>query len=108
MDTTAPHDAAHWARPLFADRDRDCLPVFLDLDLDIAFELIEQLLALVPMIILARVGSADHHHDEIAIVIDALIANRRLQKMPVLIDPLFEVKWAPDRHSLLPFRQTEK
>ena len=68
----------------------------LYLHLDVAFELVEKLLALVPVIILSRVRPADHHHDEIVVIVNALISDRRLQQVPVLIDPLFKIERAAD------------
>jgi hypothetical protein len=79
-----------------ADRDLDGFAIFLDLDLDVPLELVKKLFALIPMIVLARIRAADHHHDEIVIVKDALIPNRRPQEMPVFIDPLFKIEWSSD------------
>jgi hypothetical protein len=61
---------------------------FLDLYLDVALELIKQLLAFVPMIVLSRVRPADDHDNEVFVVVNALIAYGRLQQMPMLLDPL--------------------
>ena len=84
----------------FADRHFDRLSVFLDLHLYIALELVKKLFALVPVIILSRIRPADDHHDKIIRVVNALVPDRRLQQMPVLIDPFLEIEGA-DRYCLL-------
>ena len=85
----------------FADRHIDRLSMFLNFYYDIAFDLIEKFLALVPMIIFARIGPANDHHNKIVGVINALIPDRRLEQMSVLVNPLHEVEGAPDRHSII-------
>ena len=83
-----------------ADRDLDRFAVFLDLDLDIALELVKKLFALVPVIILTRIRPADDHHDKILVVINTLIPNRRLEQVAMLVDPLFEIERAADHKKL--------
>src|SRR5688572_1820699 len=76
----------------FADRHLDRFPILLYLYFNIALELVEKLLALVPMVILPRIRPADDHHDEVVVIVNTLIPNRRLEQMPVLVYPLFEIK----------------
>jgi hypothetical protein len=57
----------------------------------VAFELVEKFLALVDVIVLSRIRSADDHDDEIGILPDYLVSNRRFQQMPMFIDPAFEI-----------------
>jgi len=39
-----------------------------------------------------RVGSADHHDDEVRVFPDHRISNRRLEKMPVLVDLFLKIE----------------
>jgi len=76
----------------FSNRDIDGLSVLLNFYRDIALKLIEKLLTLIPVIVFSRVRPADNHHNKIFSVVNTLIPNRRLEQMPVLIDPFLEVE----------------
>lgn len=83
----------------FFDRDVHRLAVVDDLDQDVALELIEKLFRLVVMVILAAVGAANDHDNEILVgLIDDLIHHRRLEQVTVFVDPLFEVERAGYGH----------
>src|SRR5207237_10590159 len=73
--------------------------VFVNFQGNIAFELVEKFLAFVVMIILARIRSADVHHDKIVGVVGALISDRRFQQVAMFFDPFFEIKRSLYLHS---------
>ena len=81
-----------------ADRHVDRLAVLLYLYNNVAFKLVEKLAPNVPVIILSRIRPADDHNDKFISVINALIPNRRLEQMPVLVDPLFEIERAANHN----------
>src|SRR5213076_3384509 len=58
---------------------------------DVAFHLVEELLALVDVVVAPRVGP-DHHDDEVGVLPHHLVADRRLEQVPVLVDPALEVE----------------
>src|SRR5690242_8134063 len=67
-------------------------PVRLEVQLDIALDLIEELLARFKMEIEPRVRSRQHHHDEFGMVRDdAVRPERWIELLPVLGDPGFQV-----------------
>jgi hypothetical protein len=72
-------------------RHLDRLSVLQDLENDVAFELVEKLFAAVHVVIRAAVGTADDHDDELTVLPHALISYRRLQKVPVFVNPLLEI-----------------
>lgn len=82
----------------FADRHFDRFTILLDLDLDVALELVKKLLALVPVIIFPRIWSPNDHHNEIVVVINALISYGRLKQVPMFFDPMSKIKWRANRH----------
>ena len=49
----------------------------------VSFHLVEELLAGIDVEVAARIGSADHHDDEVAIRIQQLVADRRFEQVPV-------------------------
>jgi hypothetical protein len=57
----------------------------------VALELIKKLLRRVDMKILACIGAADHHDEELAVLVDHLVADRRTQQMPIGVDPLVQI-----------------
>src|SRR5581483_4539426 len=59
---------------------------------DVALELIEEFLPGIDVVVLSRVGSADHHDDEVAVLEHSLVAHGRLEHLPVLIDPAVQVE----------------
>src|SRR5579884_1976100 len=73
-----------------ADRHVARAAVLLDPEHHLAFELVEEFRTLVPVVVAALVRAADHHDDEVA-VDDALVADRRLEQVPVLVDPFAEI-----------------
>src|SRR5690348_2051591 len=80
-----------------ADRQVAALAVVLNAQHHFTLELIKELWTFVPVVIGARVGATDDHDDEIAID-DALVAHRRLQQMPVFVDPALQVEGRCQRH----------
>src|SRR6202171_1936303 len=71
---------------------------------DVPFDLIEEFLAFIDVIIGARVGPTHHHHDEIAVPLpDLRVAHGRLQEMAVLVDPLVEIERLHVRISAMHF-----
>jgi hypothetical protein len=57
----------------------------------VAAQLVEELVAGVVVEVGPLVRAADHGHDEIALVPDLRVADRRLQQLAVLLDPTGEV-----------------
>ena len=68
------------------------LPVLDGRKRDLAFELVEELLAGVDVEVLAAVGSAHDHDDELAVGEHLLVAHRRLEQVTVLVDPATEIE----------------
>ena len=66
------------------------IEIFLDAQDHLALELVEPLRTVLEVVIGARVRAADDHHD-VVVVDDALVADRRLQQVPVLVDPRLQV-----------------
>ncbi len=66
------------------DRQVDRLAVLHGFEHHVAFELIEELIARIEVIILASVRAANDHYDEIAVAEKTLIAYGRLQKVTVV------------------------
>ena len=73
------------------DRDVARTAVFLDAQDHFTFDLVEKLRTVLEVVIRAFIRAADDHHDVIGID-DAFVADRRLQKMPVLLDPFMEIE----------------
>src|SRR5262249_62096190 len=67
------------------------LAIIHDAQDHVSFELIKKLLARIVMVVFAGVGTADHHDDEIAGLIDLLVANGRLEMSLVGFNPLLQV-----------------
>ena len=72
----------------FADRNVDAAAVLHGPQRHVAFELIEEFLARIFMVVGARVRAADHHDDEFGMLEHPPVAHRRFQKFAMLIDPL--------------------
>ena len=67
-------------------------PALLDgLEQHVTLDLVEELLARVHVIVLARVGSPHDLDDEVAVAVDTLVADRRLQQMPVVLYPAAKI-----------------
>src|SRR5256885_3651493 len=87
-----------------ADRHVDRAAVLHGPEHHVAFELVEEFLPRVDVVVLAGVRAAHHHDDEIAIAKHALVAHRRLQLRAVGIDPLPEIERLQGLHvSSVPF-----
>ena len=86
----------------FADRHVDSALSLDGLQHDVALELIEELGTGVMVEILAGIGAADRHHDELAILEQQLVAHGRLEKCAVLIDPGAQVEAATGACDLTP------
>src|SRR6266481_1446050 len=87
-----------------ADRHIDRAAVLHGPEHHVAFELVEEFLPRVDVVVLAGVRAAHHHDDEIAILKHALVAHRRLQMHAVGIDPLPEIERFEGLHvSSVPF-----
>ena len=56
------------------------------------FDLEKEFGAGIMMKILARVGAADGHDDELAVLKQQLVADRRLEQAAILIDPRAQVE----------------
>src|SRR4051812_26531866 len=66
-----------------ADEIIDDLLAFADAHFDVAFELKEILLGIDLMEIVPRIWTDDHHHKEVASVVEKTIANRWFEQVPV-------------------------
>src|SRR6185312_14491384 len=80
-----------------ADRQLAALAVVLHAQDHFTLELIEELGTFVPVEIGARVGTTDDHDDEVT-VDDAHVAHRRLQQVPVFVDPALQVEGWREGH----------
>ena len=58
---------------------------------DVAFQLVEILFRIDEMKIIPRIRAFDDHHEKVAPVIEILIAYRRLELFPVLLDPVLQI-----------------
>ena len=65
-----------------------------------SFQLLEDLLGLVVVVVLAGIGPGDHHDDIIiALRAEVFVGDRRSKQMPVVGQPLGEVKGGNGGHS---------
>jgi hypothetical protein len=64
---------------------------FADAHFDVALELVKILFGIDEMEIVPRVGARDDHHEKIAPVIKITVADRRLEQVAVLFDPLVQI-----------------
>lgn len=72
-----------------------------DLDGDVAFDLVEEFLAFVVVIVFTGIGATDDHHDKITAIVDALVAHWGFEQVAVLFDPLEKVDRRCDGHVFL-------
>jgi hypothetical protein len=84
------------------------LPLLANAHDDVALELEEVLLGVGDVEIVAGVGAADHHHEEVVAVVEVLVADGRLELAAMLVDPFAEIDGGLDRgrgggHGFLPF-----
>ena len=71
-----------------------------------AFELIEELLARILVVVAAHVRAADHHDDELGMLEYAPVAHRRFEKLAMLFDPLLQVECFERVHDASPAAPT--
>src|SRR3954469_2498811 len=77
----------------FADGNVDAPALLQRPQHDVAFHLVEELLAFVDVVVGARVRAADDGHHEVAVAFpDLRVADGRLEQVPVLVDPAAEVE----------------
>ena len=76
----------------FPDVDVPGLAVLDGLDDDVALDLEEQLFAVLDVVVLPRVRTADDHHEELGVLPDHLVPHGGLQEMTMLVDPGLEVE----------------
>ena len=77
-----------------ADRHVVELAVLDDLEQHVAFELIEELLHRIVVVVGALVRAADDLHGHLAVFEHLLVADRRLEQVLVLVDPTLKIKRA--------------
>src|SRR4029450_5662928 len=78
------------------------IPVVDNLEQHVAFKLIEEFLPRIVMIVGALVRPADDLNGHLAVLEHLFVADRRLEQMPVLVDPVLEVEGVEPRHDLSP------
>src|SRR5262249_56436187 len=64
----------------------------------VAFELVEELLHRVVMIVRTLVRPADDLHGHLAVLKDFLVADRRLEQVLVLVDPVLKIEGVESSH----------
>src|SRR4051812_42389390 len=84
-------------RVAFSNEVVDDVISFADPHLDVAFQLVKILLRVDEVEIVARVRADDHHHEEIAPIVQIAIAHRRLEQLAIVFDPLPQVDRRQDR-----------
>jgi hypothetical protein len=67
------------------------LAVFDNAKINIALDLIKELLSGIDMVISAAVGTAHYHDDEFPVFPDQLVSDRRLELAAILFDPRFKI-----------------
>src|SRR5215831_12509094 len=71
--------------------------IVYDLEQHVAFELVEEFLYRIVMIVRALVRAADHLHGHLAVFEHLLVADRRLKQMPMLVDPVLKMEGVQSR-----------
>src|ERR1700736_3459941 len=69
---------------------------FADANFDVALQLVKIFFRIHQVKIVARVRAFDDHDEEIASVIEILIAHRWLELFAVVFDPMSQVNWRLD------------
>ncbi len=94
---------ARWEEEDFSLLDMDIagLSIVDNLHDDVALDLVEELLALIIVVVLAVVWSTHDHNDEFRVLIHLGIADRGLEQVAVFIDPGMKIEGALDRHAKL-------
>ena len=82
----------------FGDRHLAQLPVLDDLERHVAFELIEQLLVRIDVVVVAQDRPGQDHHHEIAVAPDRLVQHRRLEEVTVVVHPPHQVERGESAH----------
>ena len=79
-----------------------------DLEQHVAFELVKKFLHRIVVIVGALVRPADDLHGHLAVLEHFLVADRRLEQVPVLVDPFLKVEGVQSslRHGLPPSSRT--
>ena len=75
----------------FAHQMIDNLVAFTDAHLNVPLQLVEILFRIDEVKIIPRVRPFDHHHEEIATVVEIAIAHRRLKFLAVFFDPILQI-----------------
>jgi uncharacterized integral membrane protein (TIGR00697 family) len=81
------------------DLDVARLAVIDDLQGHVPFNLEEDLLTGIDVVVGPRIGAADDHDDELVVDVHFMVAHRRLQQVAVVIDELLEVDGRRDGHT---------
>src|SRR5882672_2271008 len=68
------------------------VPVLHQIEKGVALHLVEEFLVGIVVVVGALVRPADDGNDEIRVLPDLRVADRRLEQMPVLLDPFLEVE----------------
>ncbi len=76
----------------FLELDSPGFAVLHDIEKGVAFHLVEEFLVGIVVIVGPVVGAADDGNDEIRVLPDLRVADRRLEQMPVLLDPFLEIE----------------
>src|SRR5262249_35093449 len=89
----------------FANGDVVEIAVVHDLEQHIPFELVEELLHRIVVIIRALVRPADDLYGHLAVLGNPLVAHRRLEQMLVLFDPVLKIEGVESSHVSFSFAQ---
>jgi len=87
-----PHVRRQQEHLALADRHVVEIAVVADLEHHVALELVEELLHRIVVIVGALVRPTDHLHGHVAVLEHLLVADRRLEQVLVIVDPLLEIE----------------
>src|SRR5882672_9251478 len=87
-----PHMWRHKEDRAFLQLESPGLPVLHQIEKGVALHLVEEFLVGIVVVVGALVRPADDGNDEIRVLPDLRVADRRLEQMPVLLDPFLEVE----------------
>src|SRR5262249_39673253 len=79
----------------------DDLVAGADADLDVALQLIEVFFGIDDVEVVSRVGAGDDHDEEIAALVEVLVADRRAERVAVFLDPILQVDRGLQWHGTL-------
>src|SRR5258708_7935234 len=88
-----PHMRRHKEDRTFLQFESPGLSILHDVEKGVALKLVEEFLVGIVVVVGALVRPAHDGDDEIRCLPDLRVADRRLEKMPVLLDPFPEVEW---------------